>query len=474
LSRLHRPGPFLLSPIFFAASLYGAGALFARTVVDAPPRPRLPDSAPPIVASASARDVQDLAPATTVTVSIDTTGSCAVDTTRMQEIRTALDGALNVGSTAAKNIDCALNVAYCSQWARLGTSAAPVYWGLNGPSDKISVYAVHSRDGATVCFTNQAANDVIVRPRVRLAQCPYRIERLTVTMHRETERDKSSSDNVSPDRVAANRPDVVLTRLKGRDVTNTGVVILPMALHPGETSILRFTDSAYASRVALNEVRSQLHRLPHSSGELARRLHVIFDGSGSFEKAIASASRLSPDRRRGDIHRFLLVLGQAYSLHRNFQITNAVQAQIGVAFRLALDRLNDSLADTSATLMGLVPEITVSPDPPGSLRTARTRTVVSERSGDEPHTAYATVALSNQGSHSIELVKIGMELSALPTGVHCDPSEPALFGTLAPGQTVRATYLLHWKGPVAPRHCCIGDISYFTAGAPAHLRPRFW
>jgi hypothetical protein len=202
----------------------------------------------------------------------------------------------------------------------------------------------------------------------------------------------------------------------------------------------------------------------------------VLEGSGKYEAALAAPCTLSPETRRTYVHHFLMVLGQAYSVHRNFQMRNDVRLRTGVALRAALERLIDALSDTSASLMNLVPGITVTPEPPASMRTAGLQGDGHEDpSGGSPHTAYAVVMLSNQGSLPAELTKIGLDRGSLPRGVTCDPAEPALFGTLGAGQTARATFVLRWKDPaVLPAGRCAGDISYFSAGAPAHLRPRTW
>jgi hypothetical protein len=176
------------------------------------------------------------------------------------------------------------------------------------------------------------------------------------------------------------------------------------------------------------------------------------------------------------IHRYLLVLGQVYSLHRNFQVRHTVQEQPGIEFQSALDRLKDALADTSATLMGLVPGISVAFESAAPIaRSASGPTHAAFQSDQTEHTAYATVTLANQGSRPVELVKIGIDQTSLPAGVRCLPEEPALFGSVAAGHTARMTYVLKWNGAGGlPEDACVGDISYFTAGAPAHLRPHSW
>ena len=135
----------------------------------------------------------------------------------------------------------------------------------------------------------------------------------------------------------------------------------------------------------------------------------------------------------------------------------------------ALERIQDSLAETSAVITGLVPEIELGPftqsQPTESGAGASAVTIE----------AVATVSVRNTGNHSVDSVKLGLDGSALPDGSKCIPDDPAYFGTLHPGQAVRAQFTLRVpesEQPVPARF--VADVSYFTSGAPAHLRPRPW
>ena len=133
----------------------------------------------------------------------------------------------------------------------------------------------------------------------------------------------------------------------------------------------------------------------------------------------------------------------------------------------ALERLTDGLAETSAAILGLVPRINVEPE--------AAPVPAVQQDGKATTAMLVTVAIANAGPHSVEMVKIGLDTGALPLGTHCDPEDPAFFGTLHPGQTVRATFHLRYSASMpVPANRCVGDVSYFVAGAPAHLRPRPW
>jgi len=480
LNGKHRPGSLRLSPGFLVVSLFGAVLLSCIMVRQAHSRPEIPDGpVAPLkrVSSVEMADLSSPAPAAPIRLGVDATESCRPNTAALDALSEALasENARSAASAAGgAESDWARRDVNWREWARIETTPAPIYWNDAGPVDGLNAYAVHSRAGVTVCMSNRKTNRASIRLRVRLPRAPYELERLTYIPATDADRVVTVSDAV-PVRQSNRMPQRVrLDRLMGRDMVRPGVTALPVDLLPGETCLLRFTDTAYTSRIALNQVREQLRAMPRASVELARRLRVIFDGSGAFESAISASCKLNPDRRRTVIHRFLLVLSQAYSLHRNFQVNNAVRPQIGSEFRAALERLNGALSDTSATLMGLIPEIDVSPEGAADGQTVLPAAARAGRNEDG-HAALVTVALSNQGAHSAELVKIGLDQTMLPAGVTCEPTEPALFGRLAPGQTVRATFVLRWTGNHSlPENRCSGDISYFSVGAPAHLRPRPW
>jgi len=481
LSRLQLPGFIRLSAAFLTLTVFGAGVLFALILGDAQ-RP-VRNTHPPHISlhRASLRALTPVRSAQVTTrerfqLNIDATRAGAANPAGLRAARETLsptDAPVDSGQDRASLSADAPGTPGVLMWARLDAGTAYLSWGADGPIEGLDAFASRRREGTTVVLSNRTPGHLAGQLRVRLPAATYKIERMTLTSRSES-KDTGIGKDASLHAVNNNRS-VNVTRLKGRDLTAPGVVTLPVDLQAGDVVAVRCTDVSYASRSALNEVRSQLERMPHASAELAHRLHVILDGTATCEAAISTPSRLTTDRRRVVIHRYLLVLSQAYSLHRNFQVRHTVKEQPGIDFQSALDQLKDSLADTSATLMGLVPGISVSLD-----QDQRLLRPVAFSSQDAPavpaeHVAHVTVTLANQGSLPAELVKIGVNQNSLPGGVRCQPDEPALFGTVGPGETARATYELKWTGPASlPEGSCVGDISYFTAGAPAHLRPRTW
>ncbi len=479
MSRRRRPGNYQLSPSFLATSTFGAGILFALILRQAIVRDENRYSTLVAVSKASSvvTETSNHEPARTpkpIWIDVDGIRAAAPQPAAFHSIFD-IDATVEIKSQSERrSADPALSE--CIRWARLETSSAPTRISPSTAGELIDLYAARSKDGVSVCVASRSQVALVTEVRAQLSGAPYRVERLTLT---RPSRNLSGHQPVPQGGPAAASAELLqtradLSRLKGVSLGTYGTVIVPMDVNPGELAILRFTDTAYASRLALNEVREQLASLSAASSELANRLHVIFSGRGC-EQAISASCRVGADRRCAEIHRYLLVLGQAYSILRNFQEARTVQTVPGERFRFALERLSAALADTSATLLGLVPGIVVSPAPNQAANTPHS---LSSASGEQKTygagTFLVTVNLSNLGSRPARLIKIGIDRDALPAGVRCDPMEPALFETLAPAQSVRATFVLRQPAASPGGMRCVGDISYFSAGAAAHLRPANW
>jgi hypothetical protein len=138
-----------------------------------------------------------------------------------------------------------------------------------------------------------------------------------------------------------------------------------------------------------------------------------------------------------------------------------------------LERVMDGLSEASATLLDLVPQVTVTAPEQVTERRGNRRVLAAVT--DDTDAQVVHIALSNAGGHSVANVKLGLDSSELPDGVVCDPADPAFFGTLRPGQTVRATFHLRCPaGTILNRRLCVADVCFHAGGGPAHLRPRPW
>jgi hypothetical protein len=186
---------------------------------------------------------------------------------------------------------------------------------------------------------------------------------------------------------------------------------------------------------------------------------------------VASASK-----RLSCIHHLLLLTAQAQAMARNYEAEQIVSASAGAAVMGALERLTDALAEASAAALNLVPQITVARELPPREGADGAAIDASMPSMPPPaQRATVTIALTNAGTQGVAAVKIGQDSAAMPPGTVCEPTDPAYFGALYPGQTVRATFQLRCPAlSPFPDSRCVGDVSYFIEGAPAHLRLRPW
>ena len=352
-------------------------------------------------------------------------------------------------------------------WAHL--DAAPCKVSLNRPSQDsgVSVYAVRLPEGASVCIVNRSEFKQKAQIRTWLAHGVYSVEKISLAAIPGRDQPTIAPATILEDRRESVKSGIV-ERFPGCNLVSNEYSKLQIQLEPGEISLLRFTDTALKSRQTLNDVRDRLHILSQYSPNAAQKLRAILNGFDANRVGVsATGSKKIGDRVSG-IHHFLLALFQAHTLHKNFLETKSVPQKQGVSLMEAFDRLTNHLADTSINLLGLVPQIEVVSENEASA------TALSLNREDAPtlnRPSYlVTISVSNQGSRTATLVKLGMNANALPKGSSCLPEDPAIFETLTPGQTVKATYRLSWSGENAPpQNRCVGEISYFTAGVPAHF-----
>ncbi len=383
-----------------------------------------------------------------------------------------------------------------SQWGHFASPRARVTLtpmaGL--ANDALQTYAVRFGEGITLGLANRSDRALPIRVTLRLPRGVYTVERLTLS---PAPTDKTgSADAVTHDLPAAQAAppdptsdpasasgpfptaDARLERLESRFLAQAGAVVKTGVLEPGQICLYRCVDQSRAARLALLDLDAQLRTLAASAPGPARRLRTLLHEGDAYLGALASGGS-GGARRLNSVHHLLLLVGAAQSRHRNYQARHAVGAEAGAAVMGALERATDALAETSAVLLGLVPQISIAtapaappaavgPSPASGAHTAGLPAPADSR-------AAITVALTNAGTQSVTMVKLGLDSSALPSGSRSDPADPAFFGTLRPGQSVRAVFHLHC--PVSrefPRRLCVGDVSYFAASAPAHLRPRPW
>lgn len=399
-----------------------------------------------------------------VKISVDATQALAPNAEELRAIvgQIALLTGKNGGEDTNAEADWRL-------WGRLDADRAEC---LNPAVETIAAYAVRSDAGATVCLFNRTTQKTPISLQIRLGSGVYKCERLIFTP--PVPAVASSQADETP---AAAR----LERLEGRVMAKPGALVKAGSLEPGQVCLLRFSDVARSARIALNETRTQLHELAASAPGPARKLRRILNEMSPHLGGLRmNGERQGTSSRLATVHRLLLLTAQAHSLHRNYQARGAVKAEPGAAVMGALEQLTDALSETSAVLLGLLPQVAVMVKNDVALTATRGTTLVADERQEKPDkgdtpSATVTISLANTGSQSVGLVKIGLDAGELPSGLTCEPSDPAIFGTLRPGQTVRATF--HLRGSAMTSWAvnrCVGDVSYFAAGGSAHLRPRPW
>ena len=397
-------------------------------------------------------------------------------------------------------------------WGHLNAGRAPAQitalTGLTNAnvSEALGVYAVRDENGATVCLINKTKARLLTNTRVRLPRGVYRIERLTLSRDSAKSEEARGAGDRSQE-AGPEQPTVLnpltktdlfspvecLERLEGCDFGSGANIGKGMCLEPGQVCLYRYTDVARAARASWFDVFAQLRDMGRNHPGPARRLGTMLHEADGYVAGVRGGG--DQQNRLGCIHHLLLVTAQAHSLHHNYQMRHTVNEANGKAVIEALNWLTDALSETSAVLLGLVPQVAVtSPLTPPSNemdreksagKTATTVAFLATRQKEEKAVGVkngkrnvartVTIALANTGSHSISKVKIGLNTAGWPVAATCDPADPAYFGDLHPGQTVRATF--HVRGAGAqdlPNTLLTGDVSYFAGTAPAHLRPRAW
>ncbi len=347
-------------------------------------------------------------------------------------------------------------------WSYLRSTAIPVH----AAQSDIVVYGARFSLGATLSMVNTSQEKRDVTVRFRLPRGVYKAETLTYS----PERPGSPATDTAP-AVPVTPAGVHLRTLEGADFSSAHTLVKPLTLLPGEVCVLRCTDEAEATWSAMQETRQRLHEMAADAPGPSRRMRRMLDEAEGYLSGLKGTPgrHSSVEQRLGCIHRLLLSTAQAQSLHRNLQARHSVPAEKGGLVMGAMERLSDSLAETSAALLGLVPAISVTL-PVQESTPAAGNTTTAPVEGPQ-----VSVTLANRGSRAVGAVKVGLDPGLLPEGARPEPEDPALFGALRPGQTARAAF--HVRGTASasvPASSCVGDVSYFIAGAAAHLRARAW
>jgi hypothetical protein len=298
-------------------------------------------------------------------------------------------------------------------------------------AESLPAYGARIADGAAILLVNHGEEKAEFRLSVRLPRGVYAIERC-------------GFDSQKPETL----PQV--ERLESVILDKAGAISKPGWLNPRMASVYRFRNCSAQTQAAcadvLNNVRAFMQSRPAAFRQLMIPLRECADHVGALSSGVTNANRYE---RLKHIHRALLTLAHAQSLCQNFQSEGRLSRQEESALETALDRLEEMLTDLSAGCLDLVPGLTVAP--PDPIR---------------PDARIVTISLTNAGQKSVAFVRIGANA---PTGCAVRPAEQALFNSIRPGETARATFTVTLDTDASER-LITADIAYFAARAPAHLR----
>ncbi len=350
-------------------------------------------------------------------------------------------------------------------WAQLNLPRSSVTCSSsNSTTELVQTYAVHGESGGAVCISNSSAATTPYLLKLKLPRGVFRIEKLCfIPCAPPADATPETGLSTISHAIVSKRWNSSLIRLEGSDNNSAVTLSKQGELAAGELDIIRFTEVARASRVAIMDVKESLHALGASTPQPAAKLRRVMSECDKLMGGVTAGTTTTGPRRLSAIHRIILLIAQAQALQRNNQARQTVKADVGAVTMASLERASDSLAETSAVITGLVPQVDIGPFTPGV------------GAGATKMEAKVTVAVRNTGQRSVDSVKLGLDASEMPAGAVCSPDDPAFFGAVHPGQTVRATFKISVPSAVeiTPARF-VADVSYFTAGAPAHLRPRPW
>ncbi len=404
--------------------------------------------------AASSRDDIHREPVTDLTIDVDSTRETQSDTALLHDIKQRIQGINSSPNLLQQGYNSSGEDIF--SWTRLDGRRV---FTTEYSKDIVQVYASSVSGSSVVYLQNHQDRPISVSLRTTLPKGVFKGEKLTITDGSEF-------------------PQIHMQRLEGADITWKHALVKPFLLEPRQICIIRFTDSAYEARLANETLLNHLHTLANTNPELARKLRRILSEGDPYLSGLSNNHADKGIKKRlGCIHRLLLITSQAESLQHNNLERKTITNETGRKVMESINQLSASLSETSAVLLGLVPQIENDAFSPPVIVHSNQKNSLALASFHK-HQNISTsvnVSLSNTGSVPVTLVKIGLDTSEIPDITQLEPADPSVFGTLRPGQTVRAVFQVHVpESNIDKLKLLRGDISYFAESAPAKLRPRLW
>ena len=298
-------------------------------------------------------------------------------------------------------------------------------------SDTTPVYAARIENGFAACVTNLADQKAAFKVAVNLPTGVYEIDRLVF----------GASSQGIPARTE---------RLVGIVLAKQSQIWKSGGLAAGDAAIYRFRNLTAGAASSYVSVKSRLASLRQARPSEYRRIMIplreCWDNLAEVTTGVRPETRYECLK---NVHRAMLTLAHAQSLCRNYCGEGRIAEALGTALQSDLDRLQSSLAGLSAVCLVLVPNVEVAQTDPA-----------------DPLVRKITVTVANQGEREVSLVRIG---AVGPKGASIFPGEEAMFPSLKPGETVRASFSIRLTEDADGRGLA-AQIGYFTARSPAHLR----
>jgi hypothetical protein len=311
-------------------------------------------------------------------------------------------------------------------------SLAGTRLAASSSSETVNSFAARIPHGTALLIANHGTEKATIDVSVRLPRGVYTIEQLNF-------------DAKMPETTPR------LERLESVVMGGAGSTTKPVWLLPEKATVLRFINRSAQTQSDFDEVMDAVRSF---SSTRASEFRLLMVPLRECESNVGALSRGIQPGKRYDalryIHRALLTLGHAQSLCRNFRGQGRIKGEASIALADALTRLDSTLTEMSAGCLNLVPAF-----------------VVTAPDAAHPALSEVVVSLRNAGGQSVTFVRLG---ASLPAGGVVQPSDPAFFEVLKPGETVRAVYKVRSKD--APQPAIVAEIGWFAAKAPAQMHLR--
>ncbi len=306
-----------------------------------------------------------------------------------------------------------------SGWVELDLKRLP----LQSTSEDVRAVAARIPNGLVVAVYNGADAPIALKLAVRLRPGRYTADRMVFS--EEVRR---------------------VERLQSCMASREGSVEKPGMLPPRAGAVYRFIDPAAAALRAYQRTRQHVAAVRTLNSTQYRRISsALSECPWLLTRLQASSRKPSTDMTLRSAHRGLLIVRHALALVNNAAGLRKVNESLADSLTADLESLEQSLSECSVAVMNLV--------------------VSSGVVDGEDGTQKATVTVYNAGGRTVNSVRLWV---TGPEGCRIVPADAAVFRTLAPRQTVTASFAILASSSAASRSF-VSHLDYQMLSAPAHL-----